>query len=98
VKHTRKSWNIYTDIVEDVVEMGGTPCEQAPDAYFVEKEDHNGPEKIRIAKALCGDCPIKMKCLEYAVEAGEVHGIWGGLTTNERRKLTRNRITSERLY
>ena len=98
MKHTRKSWNIYRDIVEDVVEMGGTPCQQAPDAYFVEKEDRNGPEKIRIAKVLCGDCPIKMKCLEYAVEAGEVHGIWGGLTTNERRKLTRNRIASERLY
>jgi WhiB family redox-sensing transcriptional regulator len=95
---TKKSSALYVEMVREMSEMGGAPCENAPDMFFIDEKDPLGREKMRISKALCSDCPIKMKCLAYALEAGEVHGIWGGLTTNERRKLTRNRITGERLY
>ena len=36
------------------------------------------------AKALCAACPVRAECLEFALETGQVHGIWGGLTAQER--------------
>ena len=39
------------------------------------------------AKAICGDCPVQVECLDYAVRIREPHGIWGGLNETERRLL-----------
>lgn len=36
-------------------------------------------------KAVCRQCPVRAACLAYALDAGENFGIWGGLTTEERR-------------
>jgi WhiB family transcriptional regulator, redox-sensing transcriptional regulator len=67
--------------------------------FFIDKDDHMGPEKIRVAKDLCALCPLSTLCLEYALESAEQDGIWGGLTRNERKALTRRRIkTGARLY
>jgi hypothetical protein len=41
---------------------------------------------IQEAKRICNTCPIKQKCLEYALYWNEQYGIWGGLTVRERRK------------
>jgi hypothetical protein len=35
------------------------------------------------ARAICEDCPVRERCLEYALETNSV-GIWGGLTEVER--------------
>jgi len=43
------------------------------------------------ARALCGACPVRRQCLEYALVVQEPHGIWGGLTELERRRLLRQR-------
>lgn len=43
------------------------------------------------AKAVCATCPVKKDCLEYALEAREAYGIWGGLTELERKTLLRKR-------
>lgn len=37
------------------------------------------------AKALCIRCAIREQCLDYAVNTGQEHGIWGGMTEEERR-------------
>jgi WhiB family redox-sensing transcriptional regulator len=50
-----------------------------PDAPF--------PEHEALAKAICAACPVIAECRSYAVRAGESEGIWGGLTTAERRRL-----------
>jgi WhiB family redox-sensing transcriptional regulator len=34
-------------------------------------------------------CPVVDKCLQYALENREQHGIWGGLTVGERQALLR---------
>jgi WhiB family redox-sensing transcriptional regulator len=41
------------------------------------------------AKAVCARCPVRDDCLEFALAAGEVDGIWGGLDEDERRALRR---------
>jgi WhiB family transcriptional regulator, redox-sensing transcriptional regulator len=41
------------------------------------------------AKAVCAACPVADACLDYALAAGEKHGVWGGLSEKERRPLRR---------
>ncbi len=37
------------------------------------------------AKAVCSGCSVRKECLQYADEAGEVFGVWGGLSESDRR-------------
>ena len=39
------------------------------------------------AKAICAGCPVAEACLAWAVGVGEPHGIWGGLSAEERQDL-----------
>jgi WhiB family transcriptional regulator, redox-sensing transcriptional regulator len=39
------------------------------------------------AKLICTECPVRPECLEFALRVREPHGIWGGLTESERRRL-----------
>jgi WhiB family redox-sensing transcriptional regulator len=36
------------------------------------------------AKAVCAICPVTTKCLDWALRVGETHGVWGGLSAEER--------------
>ena len=46
------------------------------------------------AKAVCRSCPVRWECLAYALRYRVEHGLWGGLTERERRKLL-NRSAAE---
>jgi WhiB family redox-sensing transcriptional regulator len=39
------------------------------------------------AKAVCRTCPVRWECLAYALRHRVEHGVWGGLTERERRKV-----------
>lgn len=41
------------------------------------------------ARSICRVCPVRTQCLEYALESGQKHGIWGGMTESQRRRLRR---------
>ncbi len=43
------------------------------------------------AKAVCKACDVRNMCLDFALERGEKHGIWGGLSERERRRIRRAR-------
>lgn len=50
------------------------------------------PEKggsVRRPKRICRGCEVRIPCLEYALDNGESHGIWGGLSPEERMRLLR---------
>lgn len=57
-----------------------------PELFFPEKGGVSAHE-CRAAKAVCAECDVKAECLEYALTAGEHHGVWGGLTVRERRSI-----------
>lgn len=46
-------------------------------------------ERINAAKDICNSCPVQRECLTTALANDEVHGIWGGLTPNERHLMSR---------
>lgn len=48
------------------------------------------------AKWLCGLCEVRTDCLNYALDAGEKYGIFGGLNEEERKRVRRNRVERER--
>lgn len=39
------------------------------------------------AKSFCNVCPVWAECLAYAIDREEAHGVWGGLTSAERKRL-----------
>lgn len=46
-------------------------------------------KRERIAKDICEGCPVVVECLEHALRVPERHGVWGGLSADERKPLMR---------
>ena len=42
---------------------------------------------LRRAVAICNLCPVKEECLAHALEVKEPHGVWGGASETQRRRL-----------
>ncbi|MFE7420349.1 WhiB family transcriptional regulator [Rhodococcus sp. NPDC057529] len=74
-------------------------CRDADPTVFFHPDNERGePRKSRIreAKRICRRCPVRARCLKYALEARERHGTWGGYTEDERRTLQRQSAQYER--
>ncbi|TDQ54396.1 WhiB family transcriptional regulator [Actinorugispora endophytica] len=41
------------------------------------------------AKRVCGPCPVRTECLAEALDNQIPAGVWGGMTTRQRRELLR---------
>ena len=67
---------LCTDIWTAAAGLYGT------EAFFPEKGG-----STRDAKRVCGVCPVREECLQYAMDNDERFGIWGGLSERERRRL-----------
>jgi len=63
---------------------------RAADPWYPEDDDYS-QESTWIARTICASCPVREMCLEYAIETGQQHGIWGGLDPEERRKVVLDR-------
>ena len=46
---------------------------------------------VEVARRICADCPMKAPCLEYALRNRIDHGVWGGASERERRRIARRR-------
>ncbi len=53
-------------------------------------------EQIDTAKAVCDTCSSKAPCLEFAMITNQDSGVWGGTSEEERRKLRRAWLASQR--
>jgi len=63
--------------------------EVAPDVFF--PSDGMG---VQVAQRICAECPVAAACLEYALENHIDHGVWGGCSERERRRILRRRRVS----
>lgn len=55
-------------------------CRTVPADFYPEK---TGTAHTMAAKKVCRACPVRQICLEHALTHRE-HGVWGGLTQQER--------------
>jgi WhiB family redox-sensing transcriptional regulator len=60
-----------------------------PDLFFPVSVSGRSLAQVTEAKAICAGCPVRPECLAFAIETGQAHGIWGGLTEEERRQALR---------
>jgi WhiB family redox-sensing transcriptional regulator len=73
--------------VMDTSWMATGKCkEMAPSTFF--PSDGVG---VEVARKICADCPVKSPCLEYAMANHIDHGVWGGTSERERRRIARAR-------
>ncbi|MBM3684931.1 MAG: WhiB family transcriptional regulator [Actinobacteria bacterium] len=55
---------------------------------------HEKADREAKAKAICRSCGVRTDCLDYALQIREQHGIWGGMSENERRQVLLEREAS----
>jgi WhiB family redox-sensing transcriptional regulator len=46
---------------------------------------------VEVAKRICATCPVVDTCLEYALENHIDHGVWGGTSERQRRRILKAR-------
>lgn len=60
-----------------------------PDLFFPISSVGPGKAQIAQAKLICMTCRVQQQCLSYALETGQVDGVWGGASPEERKALRR---------
>ncbi|WP_158883151.1 WhiB family transcriptional regulator [Amycolatopsis anabasis] len=63
--------------------------DEDPELFFPVSDIGPGARQVAEAKAVCARCPVRAQCLNYALDNALDHGIFGGTTERERRKLSR---------
>jgi WhiB family redox-sensing transcriptional regulator len=63
-------------------------CRSADPDLFFPVSGGGWAGQVEKAKALCGACPVRRRCLQYAISGDEAYGVWGGLTGDERRRVS----------
>lgn len=68
----------------------GNCADRPPSEFF--PSDGVGVDR---ARKVCATCPVKEVCLEYALVNRIDHGVWGGASERERRRiLKRHRLAA----
>lgn len=84
----KKNVALFSLIYTDLPDMPNAPCREDPEAWF--------PNPTASAKrpidACRNTCPHQVACLERALSMPfNPHGIWGGTTEGDRRKIIARR-------
>lgn len=59
-----------------------------PELFFPERGESLAP-----ARSVCAGCEVRAECLDYALNTGQHHGVWGGTSERERKRTRRRRRT-----
>lgn len=82
---TKKAMVMTVELAHPEVWMTEGLCTQTDPEVFYPRPGE--ARAVQTAKRICYDCPIQMRCLTFALDQRERHGIWGGLTPAERSRL-----------
>ncbi len=67
--------------------MADGKCREYPAEVFFPRDGLG----VIVAQRICKSCPVAAQCLEYALAQHIDHGVWGGASERERRRLARER-------
>ena len=67
--------------------MAEGKCRDLPPSVFFPSDGLG----VQAAQRICADCPVSDACLEYALANRIDHGVWGGRSERERRRILRSR-------
>lgn len=70
----------------------GNCKDQPPSTFF--PSDGVG---VEVAKRICATCPVAAECLNYALDNRIDHGVWGGTSERQRRRMLKGRRTPSHL-
>lgn len=72
-----------SDPDDPMVWMESAHCKGATHLMF--PNGYKDISYIAQARAICGECVVREPCLDYALTfpAGDMHGVWGGLTPRQ---------------
>jgi len=67
----------------------GACAQEDPELFF--PIGNTGPALLQIdeAKAVCRRCPVLETCAAWTLETGQTHGVSGGMSEDERRRIKR---------
>ncbi len=71
----------------DNIWMAAARCRDLSPAIFFPSDGLG----VELARRICVNCPVKEPCLEYALSHHIEHGVWGGTSERERRRIVRRR-------
>jgi WhiB family transcriptional regulator, redox-sensing transcriptional regulator len=69
----------------------GACRDEDPDLFFPIGSAGPAIAQVAAAKAVCARCDVRAACLRFALEKEQDHGVWGGMTEDERRAIRRAR-------
>jgi WhiB family transcriptional regulator, redox-sensing transcriptional regulator len=55
-----------------------------PELFFPISNSGPSLQVVTSAKAVCAACEVQRECLAFALRTRQSHGIWGGMTEDER--------------
>lgn len=77
-------------VTKDVEWMAEAACRVKPPEFFFPADGSGVEEAIKV----CGGCAVKSECLEYALKNRIDHGVWGGTSERERRRILKARANN----
>lgn len=63
-----------------------------PELFFPVTDVGPGSKQADEAKSVCAGCPVRERCLQFALDNGLSYGVFGGATEQERRDLVRRGV------
>jgi WhiB family redox-sensing transcriptional regulator len=67
--------------------MADGKCRDVPPSVFFPSDGLG----VQEAQRICAECAVSEACLEYALANRIDHGVWGGRSERERRRILRRR-------
>jgi len=73
--------------------MNDGNCKELPPSTFFPSDGVG----VEAAKRICATCPVAAQCLDYALDNRIDHGVWGGTSERQRRRMLKGRRIPSRL-
>jgi WhiB family transcriptional regulator, redox-sensing transcriptional regulator len=55
-----------------------------PELFFPISPSGPSLDQTEQARAICGTCPVRRECLQFALATRQAYGFWGGMSEQDR--------------